>query len=219
MSKHNRKMYFLGIASVVILISVWIVMGIDEGESVSDLLEGVVEQETLPDKSVYEIENPNTLVNRVEVMILQTKEDEYKLIKDMKDGLVKVYKDEVEVGESLYQANNSEPAQLLNLEPITGEQFEETELEYKQIADGLVFQMDTHQTREYLQMLYGEGYEIEAQIATSIYNEVYLSNEDDGSYYRIIVVNGLDLTIVSELDDLSMLDINEILQIRDSMEE
>lgn len=217
MDKNKKKMYLLGVVSVILLLSVIIIMGVDRGESVSDLLEEVVSSEAdLDTSSNYKIDSYNTLSKKVTVLILQTKEEEYRLVKDMKDGITRVYKDDVEIGTSDYEATNSESAQFINLEPI-GETFDSSGLEYKQIADGLVYQISNSQTREYLQNFYDDGYELDTQIATSIYNEIYLKNEAEKSYYRIIVVNNLDLMLVSELDDLSMLDRQNILQIRETL--
>ena len=144
------------------------------------------------------------------------------------------------IGESLYTPANSDRVVMYDLSSLqstdeysgegvySDEQTVENEetadepmdisdglsMEYRAVEEGLVYQMDKVQTRLYLQTLYSEGYTLDTQIATSVYNKLYLHKVETDSWYSVIVVNSMDLVIVSELDNFSGVDINKIMEIQ-----
>lgn len=82
----------------------------------------------------------------------------------------------------------------------------------KAVSEELIYRLDRSTIINFINTLLNNGYEINTQIATNTYNELYLENKMESHFYRVIILNGQNLMIISEIDNLSGLDINKIMQ-------
>lgn len=82
----------------------------------------------------------------------------------------------------------------------------------KAVSDELIYRLDRTTIINFINTLLNNNYEINTQIATNTYNELYLENKMEKHFYRVIILNGQNLMIISEIENLSGLDINKIMQ-------
>lgn len=234
MSSTHKKIGIIIILSLLFFGICWW-LGRDSGISEKNEILEAESGQTLASDEEMQL---NT-VSEVEVMRILHLTDIYSIRQTTASNYKHIYKNNNFIGESVYTPANSEKVIMYDLSSMQGtdeytgdgiysdEQttYEEgsdeplnitdgISVEYRAVEDGLVYQMDKIQTRLYLQTFYSEGYTLDTQIATSVYNKLYLHNVTTDSWYSIIVVNSMDLVIVSELDDFSGVDINKIMEIQ-----
>ena len=90
----------------------------------------------------------------------------------------------------------------------------------KAISEGMIYSLSTDESIKFVNNLIQEGYTLQYKVSTSKYTEVYLSDLSikDPPCLRIIIPEYEDILIISELSNISEVDLDKILQIKD-MEE
>lgn len=153
-----------------------------------------------------------------EVMYLKHKSDVYKVVNIKEDTsvgrtTVEIRLNDEYYGESTY-ADSNKAYELIDFSMVASD---EEHLSFEHIADkaleeGLVYEISNDEAKLFVNGLLSDGYIIDTQVATNVYNDIYLSNESEGIYYRIIIVNNQNTMLLSELDEL-VIDTDSILEL------
>lgn len=80
----------------------------------------------------------------------------------------------------------------------------------KAVEEGTLYQTDLDTNIQFVNSLLSEGYELNTQISTSVYNDLYLIGQDNN--LRIVIALNKPLMIISEMEEIDV-DIYSILNI------
>lgn len=98
----------------------------------------------------------------------------------------------------------------LNSNTVYEEYISFENIEEKAVEEGLLYETDLDTNIKFVNSLLSDGYELETQISTSVYNDIYLVGKDNS--FRIVIALNKPLMIISEITDLEI-DIDKILNI------